>query len=57
MGDELLHCGHSPPAGLGSLQHSPPPSFDEDGPSLSQVTLQTLTTLLWDVQSPPFLPT
>lgn len=37
--------------------HPSPPSFDGDSPSVSQVTLQTLTTQQWDVQSPPFPPT
>lgn len=41
---------------LGS-PHPSPPSFDGDGPSVSQVTLQTPTTQQWDAQSPPFLPT
>ena len=44
------------PVHLGSPRPSPP-SLDGDGPSLSQVTLQTPTTRLWDVPSPPFLPT
>lgn len=52
VGEELL-----PVWGFENSHQNHVPSFDGDGSFLSQVTLQTLTTQLWDVQSPLFLPT
>ena len=53
-GRVCCQCHHLSHVTLDSPQPSLP-FFDGVSPSLSQVILQTLTTLLWDAPSPPFL--